>query len=83
MFIPRPGFRESEVLADYMASHMQALAVSEGAFRSGEWIAALDTLAGMPRGKRNRENRAHVAARFLIDRLVDSGHSPGPESSGR
>jgi hypothetical protein len=68
-YIPRPGFRESEVLAAYVDRHMSSLAVSARQFESGEWLSLLPDLATLPRVERRETNGADQAAQFIMDLL--------------
>lgn len=64
-YIPRPGFRESAVLAAYVDRHMSSLVISAAQFESGEWLAMLPDLLALPRMERQETNGADQAARFI------------------
>jgi UDP:flavonoid glycosyltransferase YjiC (YdhE family) len=64
-YIPRPGFRESEILADYVDRRMSSLAIGASQFVSGEWLWLLPELLARPRMSRRESNGADQAAQFL------------------
>ncbi len=69
-FIRRPGFRESDVLGDYVAAHMPAVDVPEAAFDSGDWSAFLPRLLDLPRRAPAGPNGAAAIADFILQRLA-------------
>ncbi len=64
-YIPRPGFRESEMLAAYVDRHMSGLAITAAQFESGEWVSLLTDLLALPRIERHEPNGADQAAEFI------------------
>ncbi|MBL8056527.1 MAG: hypothetical protein JNK29_07495, partial [Anaerolineales bacterium] len=67
-FLRRPGFRESDVLADYVAAQMGALEVPEADFEAGAWEAFLPALLAQPRRAPGQPNGADQIADFLLER---------------
>lgn len=67
LYVPRPGFRESEVLAEFVRRELKSASVSEEEFESGAWTARLDALFDDERLGRLIENGAFEVARFLLD----------------
>jgi len=64
-YIGRPAFRESAVLADFIAERMPGFAIAEEAYHRGEWIDALPELLSFPRPDTPRPNGADEIAEFL------------------
>lgn len=65
-FIRRPGFRESEVLGDYVTAHMPSADVPEAAFETGEWETFLPGLLAQPRHAPAGPNGAEALADFIL-----------------
>jgi UDP:flavonoid glycosyltransferase YjiC (YdhE family) len=65
-FIRRPGFRESDVLADYATAQMTAVEVTEADFESGDWSAFLPRLLELPRWAAGQPNGADQVAEYLL-----------------
>jgi hypothetical protein len=72
-FIRRPGFRESDVLAEYVLSQMDGVDVPEAAFESGEWEAFLPELLARPRRPPGRPNGADEIAAYVVDQVSTLG----------
>jgi hypothetical protein len=68
-YIPRPGFRESEMLAAYVNRHMNGLAITAAQFESDEWVSLLTALLALPRVERHEPNGADQAAEFIRQQL--------------
>jgi hypothetical protein len=64
-YIPRPGFRESPVLEAYVQEHMHGLALDEGQFEDGNWLALLPRLLALPRVQGEGLNGAAQVAGFV------------------
>jgi hypothetical protein len=69
-YIPRPGFRESEVLAHYVDQQMSGLAITAAQFESGAWLSQLTELLALPRIERAEPNGADEAAYFIAGLLA-------------
>jgi len=69
-FIPRPRFRESAPLAAYAASRLNAVAIEQGRYLSGEWGPQLAELLAQERRAAPAANGADAAAEYIVDRLV-------------
>ncbi|MBE7552812.1 MAG: hypothetical protein HS126_17210 [Anaerolineales bacterium] len=66
-YIPRPDFRESDVLARYLEQYMSGLAITANQFAGGEWVSLLPNLLALPRFERNGANGAEQAAQFMLN----------------
>jgi UDP-N-acetylglucosamine:LPS N-acetylglucosamine transferase len=64
-YIPRPGFRESLALAAYVQDTMHGLAIGEGQFADGSWLALVPRLLALPRIRRAGPNGAAQVAGFV------------------
>jgi len=65
-FVPRPGFRESAVLADYVRSRLPAIELDAGDFDSGRWVERLPDLLARPRAAPAAADGAGVAADAIV-----------------
>lgn len=63
-YVPRPYFRESQVLVQFIAQQMSGISLDEG-FDSGDWLTHLPEILTLPRIPRQGENGAEQAAQFL------------------
>lgn len=68
-YVPRPRFRESDVLVEFVAREMSALPVSAVEFDTASWLDKLDDLLGMPRQVRKGSNGAEQVAEFVAGLL--------------
>lgn len=66
-YIPRPDFRESGVLTQYVEQHMRGLAITATQFARGEWVSLLPDLLALPRLERCAANGAEQVAQFMIN----------------
>jgi UDP:flavonoid glycosyltransferase YjiC (YdhE family) len=66
-YIPRPGFRESPIMADFVETHMHGLPVTEAELHDGSWLETLEKLLPLPRFRRDGVNGADQIARFICD----------------
>ena len=64
-YIPRPGFRESPALEAYVQGAMHGLAIGEGQFEDGSWLALVPKLLALPRVRRAGQNGAAQVAGFV------------------
>jgi hypothetical protein len=64
-YIPRPGFRESPALVAYVQEAMHGLAIGEGQFEDGSWLALVPKLLALPRVRREGPNGAAQVAGFV------------------
>jgi len=64
-YIPRPSFRESEILAAYVDEKMIGVAIEETEFQVGSWISHIQHLLALPRIQQSGPNGAEQAARFI------------------
>ena len=65
-YISRPRFRESALLARYIESHMNGLAITGSEFADGSWLVRLPELLALPRVERSPTGGAEQAARFIL-----------------
>jgi hypothetical protein len=68
-FLPRAGFPESPILAEFALREMPAIEISTEAFLAGQWLAPAAELLAMPPRPRHRPNGADRAAEFILDLL--------------
>jgi len=66
-YIPRPGFRESKQLSDYIAKKMSGMPIDADEFESGHWISRVDELLAFPRKSQSSVNGSEQAADYLAD----------------
>lgn len=64
-YIPRAGFRESEVMRHFVDRHMPSRPITAAQFESGEWLAQLPELLTQPRRPQGQANGAEQVARFI------------------
>lgn len=65
-YIPRPQFRESAILSDYIGTHMAGLAINEAQLHDGSWLTLLPELLALPRAETGqRPNGADEVAAFV------------------
>ncbi len=68
-YIGRPRFRESQVLADFVGTTMNAVEITEDGFNDGSWVEAIDGLLLGPRQPPRVTDGAQQAARLILDRF--------------
>jgi uncharacterized protein (TIGR00661 family) len=66
VYIPRPRFRESAVLATYIEQHMRGFAITEMELQQGHGFSRLLDLIAMPRIQRHEPNGAMQAGQALV-----------------
>lgn len=64
-YIPRPEFRESGKLEQFVDQHINNVTFTPAQFESGVWVSRLPELLALPRVSRNEPNGADQAARFI------------------
>jgi hypothetical protein len=79
-YIARQDFRESSVLAAYIAQHMPSLAITATQFQRGDWLAHLAELLALPQRHHSGANGAMQVARFVYRLLygVETSHTDRP-----
>jgi hypothetical protein len=68
-YLPRPGFREHAVLADFVHKHVPARELAREEFVSGAWLAGLTELLAAPRGASGAAGGAARAAEEIAEML--------------
>lgn len=68
-YIPRPVFRESEVMRHFVDQHMPSCPITAAQFESGTWLEALPELLAQPRRPQGQANGAEEAAAFINNLL--------------
>jgi UDP-N-acetylglucosamine:LPS N-acetylglucosamine transferase len=66
-YVPRLNSRETAKLVEFIERHMNAMAIDESIFQTGEWIADLKDLLRMPRIQRDDPNGAVQTAEFILN----------------
>ena len=69
LYVGRPRFPESPVLARWVEEKMVAAEIEESALRGGGWLAAANELLEVPRRKPDAENGAVQAAEVILKRF--------------
>ena len=64
-YIPRPSFKESEILEAFVKNQMSGFAISEAQFHEGGWMSFIPEILSLPRIKRNDPNGTVEAAQFV------------------
>ena len=72
-FIPRPRFRESEVMGQFVLENMNGIEISNERFFQGEWLDALPHLLSIPRHRPTGVTGAEQTARFLLN-IISNTH---------
>lgn len=65
-FIPRVGFRESEVLEQFVRESIRSICIPEEMLQEGAWLKLLPDLLALPKRETVVENGAQQAARFIV-----------------
>ncbi len=65
IFIKRPTFRESEIMAAYIHAHITSFDITENQFEKGHWIFQLPDLLSLPKAIRNGKPGAQQAAEYI------------------
>ncbi|GAX63059.1 hypothetical protein SCALIN_C47_0030 [Candidatus Scalindua japonica] len=66
-YIPRPNFKESDVLEEFVKGQMHGFAISESQFQEGSWLSSLPEIMEISRVKRKGPNGAAEIARFICN----------------
>jgi UDP:flavonoid glycosyltransferase YjiC (YdhE family) len=64
-YIPRAGFRESEVMRHFVDRHMPSRPITAAQFESGDWLGILPGLLAQPRCPKEQANGAEQVAQFI------------------
>jgi UDP-N-acetylglucosamine:LPS N-acetylglucosamine transferase len=68
-FVPRAGFRESAVLARWLAQRGRGLPIDPAAFASGGWVRRVPALLALGRMRERFTDGAREAAALILERL--------------
>ena len=68
-YVARKRFRESAILASFIASDMKGFPIEEEDFYSGAWVSRLTDLLSLPRIAHRPQNGAFAAAEFILSVL--------------
>ncbi len=68
-FVPRPGFRESSVLARWLCDRGRGVRLAAEEFASGEWVRRLPELLDLGRPPERFADGAREAARLIVERF--------------
>ena len=71
-YVPRPRFRESDVLSVFVEQEMAGFAIDADELSDGRWIKRIPELLALPRRARKRVNGAEEIAAFLQTAIFDS-----------
>lgn len=72
-YIPRPSFRESEILEAFVKERMHGYAISESQYQEGSWTTFLPEILALPGMTRTEPNGADHAAKFIYEILNNGG----------
>ncbi|GAB4426489.1 MAG: hypothetical protein Kow0031_06250 [Anaerolineae bacterium] len=72
-YVGRARFRESAVLAAYIAERMPSRPISEAALHNGAWRQAVEQLLAMPRRQPPQRNGAQQIAAFVAKQVERPG----------
>ncbi len=75
-YVPRPRFRESDVLSAFVEREMAGFAIDADDLSDGRWIERIPDLLALPRRGEERRNGAEVIAEFL--KGLEIGSNPIP-----
>jgi hypothetical protein len=67
-FVPRPGFRESAVLARWLTGRGRGLRIDPDDFAAGTWVRRVPDLLALGRSAETFPDGARAAARLILDR---------------
>lgn len=70
-YVPRPEFRESDVLAAYVAAAMSGMPISQDALIDGSWVERIPQLLSLPR-RPPVNSAADAAARYVLGLIDES-----------
>ncbi len=69
VFISRPEFRESAVLADFILHQHTGAELNSNDFYNGVWLDSLDTWLSLPRINQPHENGSLAAAQTILENI--------------
>lgn len=69
-YVPRPRFRESQFLTEYISYQMTGVAITDTQFQDGSWLEILPDLLVMPRTKHRDVDGADQVAHFILERVL-------------
>jgi len=69
MFVKRPVFPESEVISDFVRTHMHGRDITVEQFEAGSWVNDVPALLNNPIISRTETTGAHQVAEFVYDVL--------------
>lgn len=72
-YVPRPNFRETDNLIEFIEKEMQGICIGAEDFLAGKWLRKVHQLLDLPRIHRKDVNGAHQAA-AMITKLLNSTH---------
>jgi UDP-N-acetylglucosamine:LPS N-acetylglucosamine transferase len=67
--VPRPSFRESDVIADFVRRERLGVVILHDDFQSGAWATDLDSLLAQPLRPRPAASGAALAASLILECL--------------
>ncbi|MFN7943371.1 MAG: hypothetical protein U0X73_17395 [Thermoanaerobaculia bacterium] len=67
LYLPRPAFRESAVLARFVDRHLPSEEIALAEFRSGAWVERLPALLGLRRPEPGAADGAERAAEAILE----------------
>jgi UDP:flavonoid glycosyltransferase YjiC (YdhE family) len=70
-YIPRPDFRETPYLVNFIQSEMRGFEIPPEEFESGAWVARVPQLLSLDHIQRQGKNGASLAAEFIMNILED------------
>lgn len=71
-YVPRPRFRESDLLSAFVEREMAGFAIDADELSDGRWIERVPDLLALPRQTGGRVNGAEEIAAFLQSAILDS-----------
>jgi len=66
-YIKRTRFHESEILSEYIETHMTGFVIDEHTFETGDWISRVSELLDLPSIRREKPNGAEEVADFILN----------------
>jgi len=70
LYLERPGFRESPILAEFVNRELNGSVIFEEAFQAGQWLSEAERLCGIKRLHRKGSLGSEQIAKFLINLLI-------------
>jgi UDP:flavonoid glycosyltransferase YjiC (YdhE family) len=69
LYLERPGFRESPILAEFVNRELNGSVISEAEFQAGSWLNEAKRLCGLKRLQRKGSLGTEQIAKFLLNLL--------------